>query len=323
MTNLLDYLGRLHPLMLHLPIGIYVLAFFLQYLKPKRIVIHEKVLSILLNTGLISACLTWFFGWLLSRSGDYGENNVFWHQWSSLAFLFSAIWVSVLYLLKSKYLLASYLYHVSFFLSLSLVTIAGHFGAEITHGKGFLLNESSIESIGVQSRQTDTFSDSTNLDMPSIQAADTISLTAARKAGFTIKPVSIASGFLEVSAVNLKDLKNDQISLLKPFAENILWISLADHSLTDAGLTVIAFMKNIRKIDLRNTGAGDQFLSDIKSLQKLEYLNLVGTNVTGKGLDHLKSIKSLKRIYCWKTKITEADVDDFRSSRTGVSIYIE
>lgn len=323
MTNLLDYLGRLHPLVLHLPIGIYVLAFVLQYLKPKRIQIDQRILSILLNAGLIAACLTWLFGWLLSRSGDYGENIIFWHQWTSLAFVLSAFMVSLMHSIKAKYSWASQLYHTSFFLSLFLITISGHFGGEITHGEDFLLGEVKKKTFSVRSIQPDPVPDSQKIELPSIQPADSSLLAAARKAGFTIRPVSINSGFLEVNALNMTDLKNDRINLLKPFAANILWISLAGHAITDVELAVIASMKNVRRVDLRNTSATDQFLTTIKSLSQLEYLNLVGTNITGNGLGQLVSIKSLKRVYCWKTKILKSDIDNIRSQRPDLSIYID
>ncbi len=164
-------------------------------------------------------------------------------------------------------------------------------------------------------------SDVTTL-MPDIKPADSTSLLSARKEGFTVRPVALSNGFLEVSAISMAALKSEAIAKLKPIATNILWLNLSNHPITDDELSVITEMKNIRKIDLRNSAISDQFLTRLSILDQLEYLNLVGTNISDQGIAALEKVKNLKYIYCWNTKVTEAGVIAFQKKRPDVFVHI-
>jgi hypothetical protein len=158
--------------------------------------------------------------------------------------------------------------------------------------------------------------------IPSIKAADSTMVSAARNVGFVVRPVALSNGYLEVSAISMEVLKSESLTTLKPIADNILWLNLANHPVTDDQLSVITGMKNIRKIDLRNTAISDQFLSKLSVLGNLEYLNLVGANISDNGIAALEKAKNLKYIYCWNTKVTEAGVVSFKKKRPDVFVYI-
>ena len=128
-----EMIGRFHPVLVHLPIGILLLAglFQLLALKPKYASLHGAI-SIALFWGMVSAVISCISGYLLSLSGDYDDELVDTHTWfaivtasvSLIAYLFNrwenefAKWVTLL--------------------MIPLIIITGHLGGSLTHGPGFL-----------------------------------------------------------------------------------------------------------------------------------------------------------------------------------------
>ena len=84
--NFSELIGRFHPVLVHLPIGILLLAalFQLLSLKPKYPSLHAAT-SIALFWGMISAIVSCISGYLLSQSGDYDEELVNTHKWFGIA----------------------------------------------------------------------------------------------------------------------------------------------------------------------------------------------------------------------------------------------
>jgi hypothetical protein len=339
MTNIVDYIGRLHTIVLHLPIGIFVLAFILQYLTPKKFTIHEQLLSVVFIMGWITAVLSWVLGWMLSLSGDYGPNAIALHKWSALFFVIVSGALMFYYLRRKTQFWMKALYHVLFGLTMLSMVMAGHFGGELTHGEGFLtteVNDRSTTDFSGKNAQREMSSNSNRgkalqdsgvnkmaaLNLPSIKPADSASIEALKKKGFLIRPVSMQTGFIEVSSINISSLNDEMIVSLKPIVNNILWIRLSGEQVTDKGLSVLAEMKNIRRIDIRNTKASDLLLASLKSLAQLEYLNLVGTAITDTGIKDLTTLKSIKNIYCWNTNVTVSGIESFQKSRPDVKIVL-
>ena len=139
--NIPEFIGRFHPLLVHLPIGILLLAalFQLLALKPKFASLHTAT-SIALFWGMIFAILSCISGYFLSQSGDYDEEMVSTHQWfgistasmSLIAYLFNrrenefAKWVILL--------------------MVPLIFITGHLGGSLTHGSDYLTKGFSDDS---------------------------------------------------------------------------------------------------------------------------------------------------------------------------------
>ena len=131
--NIPELIGHLHPTLVHLPIGILLLAslFQLLALKPKYAALHAAT-NIALFWGMISAIVSCISGYLLSLSGDYDEALVDTHKWfaitttsvSLIAYLFNrweneyAKWVILL--------------------MIPLIIITGHLGGSLTHGSDYL-----------------------------------------------------------------------------------------------------------------------------------------------------------------------------------------
>lgn len=138
---IIEFLGHLHPVFVHLPIGFLILAYLLQYffkIKEGK----SKLIDFVLLLGVASSLLAAFLGWMLSLSGGYEEKLLNWHRWTAiLVCVFSIFLLAYKWLKKDGY--ATILYHVMFQLMILTLLLAGHFGGEMTHGEGYLF---SIES---------------------------------------------------------------------------------------------------------------------------------------------------------------------------------
>ena len=72
-----DFIGRLHPLIVHLPIGILLFAFALIVFQRFRKVEIDPIIGIALLWGSLTAAAACVAGWLLAQSGEYDADLVF------------------------------------------------------------------------------------------------------------------------------------------------------------------------------------------------------------------------------------------------------
>ena len=89
----MDFLGRLHPAAVHLPIGIFLLLAMVELaaLLPRGPKISDAHRTLVLALGLAIALATALFGWLLAREGGYDAVLLDRHRWLGLSFAAMAI----------------------------------------------------------------------------------------------------------------------------------------------------------------------------------------------------------------------------------------
>lgn len=134
MQAVLEFFGRFHPLLVHLPIGILMVAvlFELMAARLERFSNLQSALPLLYlfgGLGAVGACVT---GYLLSLSGDYGGVLLVRHQWSGIAT--AVLGLSIYFLHQQKKAMP----WLSVLL-LVILSVAGHFGGSLTHGSDYLL----------------------------------------------------------------------------------------------------------------------------------------------------------------------------------------
>ena len=129
---MIEFIAHLHPVIVHLPIGILLFGAFLMIFQNFSSTNLNTAISLAFLLGSISAIAACIAGWLLSLSGEYDAALILKHQWTGIA---TAILGCLVYVLKQYRKLLVILLIV-------LITITGHFGATITHGENYLFNTS-------------------------------------------------------------------------------------------------------------------------------------------------------------------------------------
>ena len=135
MTYALTLIGRLHPLLVHLPIGILLLAIFLEALSVRGPYAElKRAADLSLLIGVCSAVLSCCTGWLLAQSGDYDPSLVTTHQWLAISL---TVVSGALYIIVRKRPVSRWR-GVLLIGVLSLLILTGHWGGSLTHGPGYL-----------------------------------------------------------------------------------------------------------------------------------------------------------------------------------------
>ena len=133
--NVMELVGRFHPLLVHLPIGILLLAVLFEWLSihPSFKILYPA-LPLIILLGAISSIFSCITGYLLSQSGDYSGNTVSWHQWLAISLLIISF---VYWWAHHKFFNIKFKRALSVFI-LVLISVTGHLGGSLTHGEGYL-----------------------------------------------------------------------------------------------------------------------------------------------------------------------------------------
>ncbi|MEK6783640.1 MAG: chitobiase/beta-hexosaminidase C-terminal domain-containing protein [Bacteroidota bacterium] len=132
----LQVAGRLHPVLLHLPIGL--LAFFailliIQNEFKKRA--YRKITVIVLLLTSVTASITALFGFFLSRQGDYGPDALTQHKISGAVL---SVLCYVLVLAFGRYEKKRVEFFALAIAAIGLVLFVGHTGGTLTHGENYV-----------------------------------------------------------------------------------------------------------------------------------------------------------------------------------------
>src|SRR5205085_1634036 len=98
------FLGRLHPMVVHFPLGLILFAAILELFTVGRF--NSKLrpgITICLVTGVITSLISASFGWLLATGEDYSGNTLEIHEWTGIATgVFGTIVLLLLYILRKR-----------------------------------------------------------------------------------------------------------------------------------------------------------------------------------------------------------------------------
>lgn len=129
-----EFIGRFHPVLVHLPIGILLLSVFFHLLGYKKGFEQLKpAIKISLFVGAVAAIASCISGWMLSGSGDYEEGLVSTHQWFGIAVALTSM-LSYYLLIKNSVLIKWMMPLIAL-----LVIVTGHLGGSLTHGENYLI----------------------------------------------------------------------------------------------------------------------------------------------------------------------------------------
>lgn len=136
-VNFSEFLGKLHPLVVHLPIGLLPLAALFYWLgKRESYAFLNSAIPITLLASFLTAFAAIVFGFLLAKEGGYDGNTLFWHKWLGIGV--GVISLAGWWLTRRGTPQNGNTSALVLGLGLLLITLTGHFGGSLTHGEDYL-----------------------------------------------------------------------------------------------------------------------------------------------------------------------------------------
>ena len=134
--DLAAFFGRLHPLLVHLPIGFILLALLFDLKRFKEKGSRFNFLNIIWFLAFISSFFSALMGWLLAQNGYYIDADLTPHQYTGILLVFFSClgWV-----LRIKQIsMPSFFIRINNLIVLFLLILVGHLGGSLTHGSDYL-----------------------------------------------------------------------------------------------------------------------------------------------------------------------------------------
>ncbi|MEP7257169.1 MAG: c-type cytochrome domain-containing protein [Flavitalea sp.] len=138
LLDLSTFTGRLHPLIVHLPLGFLLLAVMFNLAGYYRKFDYlAQAVPFTLFAGFISATLACFSGYLLSLSGDYDHSILRQHKISGIT-LAAVSGLLFLFTLPKFSFIPRKIFSFCLAALIALLSFTGHQGGNLTHGSDFL-----------------------------------------------------------------------------------------------------------------------------------------------------------------------------------------
>ncbi len=140
------FMGRFHPVVLHVPIGMILLAILLEHAHIRGLrrwipKVPPGTSTFLMSFAAISATVSTVLGWMLSFSGGYDPVLLQRHFIAGVSTGIGANLALVIKLIsdsRPSNSLARYAYQIILLATGACLGLAGHWGASITHGEDYL-----------------------------------------------------------------------------------------------------------------------------------------------------------------------------------------
>ena len=128
-----QFVGRFHPLVVHLPIALLLLVPLLECFGLFRRWSHlRESAGFVLTLASISAFIAFFLGWLLAWSGAYEGKLVTSHMWGGLSLAVAIFLCCLLRLWDIR------VYRIALLATLALLVWTSDKGGKLTHGESFM-----------------------------------------------------------------------------------------------------------------------------------------------------------------------------------------
>jgi mono/diheme cytochrome c family protein/uncharacterized membrane protein len=135
LASFVEFIGRFHPVLVHLPIGFLLISLLLMWFAKKPSYnISLQVIKLVLVCGVFAAIAACVTGTLLSLSGDYEVGLVSWHMWMGFGVAVASMFLYVKVARKE----IDPTYKILAITLLVLITVTGHLGGSLTHGTDYL-----------------------------------------------------------------------------------------------------------------------------------------------------------------------------------------
>jgi uncharacterized membrane protein len=141
-TDLAQFAGRFHPLLVHFPIALLLLAALLRLIEGRLAWLDTqgersyRWSRLVLALGTVTAVASATTGWLLGNGGGYAGDSFLWHQRLGIAVAVAAALALALGYAPGRQ--SRRLEALLMAAAVALLLPAGHLGATLSHGEGYL-----------------------------------------------------------------------------------------------------------------------------------------------------------------------------------------
>src|SRR5882762_2628983 len=133
-----QFIGRFHPLAVHLPIGLILLVPILELVgRSPRFSYLRPSVGFVLGLTTVSAIAAAGLGWCLARSGGYSGPLVTQHMWSGVSVAIAA-WLCWLFRARSSESHLDPVYAIALLTTVGLVSFTGYRGGQVAQGENHL-----------------------------------------------------------------------------------------------------------------------------------------------------------------------------------------
>ncbi|PSR52843.1 cytochrome C [Adhaeribacter arboris] len=144
----LQPLGRMHPVLLHFPIVILLLAMVLEFFrfnsKYRTQEFYQSFTSNLFLAGILTSAVTILMGLFLSKEEGYDGSILQWHKWLGVSILF---FTSIFYWIQQTKWYNDRTAKFGALVTTFTLIFVGHYGAILTHGENFILEPITIAEV--------------------------------------------------------------------------------------------------------------------------------------------------------------------------------
>lgn len=307
------FLGRLHVLALHLPIGIILAAVCMDWLATRPRFRHLRAAApFMWSAAAVSAVVTVALGYMHATEGGFAGPELALHRFygSSVAVLAVAVLGVRAFSPHSVRigLAASGMLVV-------LLALAGHYGGNLTHGSTYLIEYAPLEfGRGGAPRAT---------PVPAgVAEADRQILESLVADGFVARPLSQTDPRLSVIMnPNAAGIRAEQLESLRSGAGRIKELNLSRAGIDDAALGFLVGFENLTLLRLDNNRITDVGVAALGGITSLEYLNLYGNpGITDASVDSLVALANLRALYVWGTSISAEGLAKLHDARPELRV---
>ena len=293
-------IARLHPLLVHLPLGILLVAVGMAWLPPARAEKLRPALSVVWFLAAAGAALACATGWFSAKS--MGQDALLpLHQWLGIG---TAALAALVWFFREKIWGNTGLRLAYTGTTLAFALAAMHLGATLTHGEGYLFGNGNTAA--AQPSENEAAPSGDLPAEPALPAAEA-GIQLLVKQGVAVAPVSAGSHYLSVNCANAPAFSDSTARLLIRLAPQIVWLKMSGLDIGDSALAAIGQLPNLTRLHLDGTKITDGGLAYLSNLKKLRLLNLAGTSVSAGGLAALRDLPGLQKIYLFKTEVKTSD----------------
>lgn len=142
--NFVLFLGQFHPLIVHFPIGLLVVAALMEGLSryDRRFEGLDVATAFVLFAGAVSAVFAAVAGYFLSLPGGYSAGVISWHMWLGIGVAVAGLVAGGLKEAVRRAIFTSPVvdkaYVVVLVSTVGMLVLTGHLGGQLTHGSNYL-----------------------------------------------------------------------------------------------------------------------------------------------------------------------------------------